>query len=216
MACSQLWHVHITLSVVFRDLPYVSSVADILFCSGGLMRIGEPNMLTRITTTDVTLINGFNGRRNYWGFAFQSDSQLWALEDTGTYTRATPFVESRPVYTRLTVGTAVVGWTYVNALTGWREDAAGKVYIADACYSLDGKVDGRIWRVFTASRSRLYVVTPSTSTVSVLASAPAGLLYRGLVVSPFAAGAPPARTASNTVAPAVSATTTATKSKKAK
>ena len=180
------------------------------------MRIGLPNRLARNTTDDATMIRGFSGRRNYWGFVFQSDSQLWALEDTGTYARATPFVERRPAFTRSSVGTAVVGWKYINTVTGWREDAAGKVYLADACYSLDGKLDGRVWRVYTASRSTLYVVTPSTSRVAVLAKAQAGQLYRGVVLSPFRSMESPATSASRSVAPSPSATATATKSKKVK
>ena len=137
---------------------------------------------------------------------------MWVLEDVGTYARAAAFDEARPVFTRSTLGTAVVGWTYGNEVTGWREAAAGKVYLPDACYSLDGRMDGSVWRIYTASRSALYVVTPSTATATILARAPAGQLFRGLVVSPF--GQQAASSQSETISAAAS--NTATKSKNPK
>jgi hypothetical protein len=92
----------------------------------------------------------------------------------------------RPMFTRAYVQTAVANWKWT--VYEWvEESAATKTYINDGCYSMVGRPEtprgapataAKQWAVYTTGRKALYRVNPAANTVTVVANAPAGQLYR--------------------------------------
>lgn len=127
---------------------------------------------------------------------------------------------SRPVYHRTTVGSAVVNWAWSNAAVAWTEVSATKTFIpgGEAAYSLTGRQEPRAggppaWIAYTATRSRLWRVDPSTNTATAISIAPAGTIYRGVSLPPYLGATPsPAATPSRTKSRAA----TPSKTRKAK
>ena len=180
---------------------------------GGVVLVGDDAAAPPVTAQAASvLVRGFPGRRNYWTFVFEGDHSLWLLEDTARYaaashSQAASFdarlagaraaagqpallpggsLATRPVHVRTTVGTAVVHWVWRGA--AWGEDVPARAPINDdACYSLAGRDEGGAtgWVVYTTSRTALYRVVTATRAVTVVARAPAGTLYRGVVLPPF-------------------------------
>ena len=135
---------------------------------GGVVRVGElAGPLPRAATPEAALARGFDGRRSYWGFTFESPRALWILEDTSRYARAPAAAQAaftaamdalapsaaaaaaaagepaaaRPVLYRASEGTAVVAWRWAPLLVRWVEDAPRKVYLGEACYSLAARAE---------------------------------------------------------------------------
>lgn len=117
---------------------------------------------------------------------------------------------TRPVLYRNSLGVGIVNWAWSNEKVAWVENAAGKVYIGEACYSITGRQEGGVWTVYTASRKRVFRVTPSTQTVDVYSTAPSGLLYRGVALPPYP---PVAAPATGPTGPAASDTPTPTRTR---
>lgn len=160
---------------------------------GGLIRIGERGSPPRSSIGESRLAAGFDGRRNYWAWVFQSSAGeapgriLWMLEDVFSYAAApasvaVPFEldltsagiasaspqegpSRRPVLLRTSPGTAIVSWRF--SAGQWREShISTKSYINDACYSMVGRPEpGSAWVLYTASRTAVYRIQ-TTSTVS--------------------------------------------------
>jgi hypothetical protein len=161
---------------------------------GGLVLVGDDATARAPPTSSQSLsvlARGFTGRRNYWTFVFESDRSLWLLEDTTSYRPATggggSAEAAKPVNVRTALGTAVVRWVWRDGT--WQEEPAARVTIpgATACYSLAGRVEGAAtgWVVYTTSRTTLYRLVTATRALTELRRAPAGSVYRGVVLPPL-------------------------------
>ena len=149
---------------------------------------------------------------NEAGWPRTSSSQAMAMSAGGTDPR-------RPLLARASLTTAIVRWFWSTALGGseWKEDAARKVYISDACYSLVVRREVGVARattvVYTSGRTKVYRVVPETRVVTVLVSStPAsGQLFRGVAIPPTWGAATPSPTRTRTrAAPSKSTTRTRT------
>jgi hypothetical protein len=220
------------------------------------VRVGTPGLLPRAPTTDAALVRGFNGRRNWWTFMFESAWTLWALQDTGRYNATgtggaaafsgamaavNPTVVTsdaiataggvaptsvRPVFTRVTVSSSLTKWAWSAATQVWNEVPGARVAFpaGQGVYSLAGRYEpGAVGFVlYAASRGRVYRVAPEMSVVpTVVASAPAGQLFRGVALPPYpsptpsASPRPPTPTPTRSV-PAATPSPSRTRSPKAK
>lgn len=203
---------------------------------GGVIRVGDYNVLARNSTHVASLLRGFTGRRNFWTFMFEASRSMWLIEDVGTYTRASSAsaeasdarinmlapgsvdvsssAASRPTLYRNTVGSAIVNWVWSNAAVAWAEVPATKTLLpgGEGAYSLTGRLETRLsavptWTVYATTRSRLYRVLPATKSFEVISVAPVGTIYRGVALPPYPSATPtPSRT------PAATATRTASRS----
>ena len=171
---------------------------------GGLVRLGMPWTTLRSADPQSALVQGFNGRRNYWTWAFEGQQALWMLEDLSQYTPASAAQQAaeeallagyyandspRRINYRSNMKSALVGWTLRSGNGGWvEEDAASKTYIDDATYSLVGRYEPRTapvtgavrdqWILYTAGRSTVYRVEPRSNLVRRIAYAAPGQLFR--------------------------------------
>jgi len=203
---------------------------------GGIVQVGRRGGgLPRESTSEATLLRGFDGRGNFWGFLFESSESLWALKDTSTYIHARaqlatafdaqteqPLVgarDSRPVLLRTSVSTAIAQWEWV-AYAWVARRVPGALVIPAACYTLAGRLEraaAPLWVMYTASRDAVFRIVPSQLSVAVLAVAPPGQLYRGVVLPPRAPVPPSAASSpAATPSPAASRSPAASKSRKAR
>ena len=161
-----------------------------------------------------TLARGFSGRLNYWTFVFENAHSLWLVQDTSRYrpasqAEAQAFEDrtgssalangdgayeqisgngamTRPVNLRTALGTTLVRWVWRDS--AWQEEPAARVAIPGvACYSLAGRDEGGAtgWVAYTTSRTTLYRIVTATRTLTEVRRAPAGTLYRGVVLPPL-------------------------------
>ena len=180
---------------------------------GGVIRVGDYNLLARNSTSVASLLRGFDGRRSFWTFIFEASRSMWLIEDVGAYTRAAAAAaeasdarmhalapgsvdlagpaSTRPTLYRSRVGSAIVNWGWSHAAVAWAEVPATKTYLpeGEAAYSLAGRLEasggGPTWTVYTTTRARLYRVRPASRSYEVLAAAPAGTIYRGVTLPPY-------------------------------
>jgi hypothetical protein len=164
---------------------------------GGLARATAAAGGTLLPTgpaSGAALRPGFNGRSNWWAFVFQGRGAVWLVRDDAAYA---PAASVATALTRSRLASTVVSYAWTDAGGGaWRDATGYRGRVADAVYSLAGRPEGarRVWTLYTASRTALYRLVPSAGTLTTLASAPPGQLFRGVVLPPVAV--PPAAGAS--------------------
>ena len=166
--------------------------------------------LPKDSTNNGKLLTGFTGRRNLWTFAFEKQTSIWALEDLSRHRNATREEQvafssltgvreaerelwSRPIFLRSNVATALVHWQWDFGKLTYVEQAATKMVFAEALYSMTGRYEGdatKVWTVYTASRTKIYKLLPYSKSTTLMASAPAGTLFRGVVLPPYPATSP--------------------------
>jgi len=184
---------------------------------GGAVRINATGFLARGASLGANLLSGFTGRLNIWQFHFEDTKSLWTLEDVGSsYVKLgtlaqrraenlliasgkAPMLQAaqtaedaifRPLFQRTSLSSIFGNWKWVGA--GWVEPTqANKVSIPDACYSMVGRDDAAgVWTIYTTGRKALYRINTATKVYSILASAPAGRLFRGVALPPNVSPSP--------------------------
>jgi hypothetical protein len=107
---------------------------------------------------------------------------------------------TRPVFYRSSLSTTVVRFVWTPGKVQWVEDASARVVIRDACYSMTGRRETRmgqqgqvLWKqfvVYATSRTKLYRVLSWANSVTVVASAPEGQLFRGVSLPAYPSPTP--------------------------
>ena len=205
---------------------------------GGVVRIGD-RRLERGPTRYGELVRGFDGRKSFWTFVFEFSTSMWLIEDIGQYQRATTLQASafdaahqgltaagapdtRPVFLRAAIGSAIVNWGWSARAVAWTEVTATKTYLPgrEAAYSLAGRVEAQAggaqaWTVYTTTRSRLFRVRPALKAVEVVRMAPEGTIFRGVALPSRAWTPAPSPTASRSPSKTRSAAATPSRRRKA-
>ena len=193
---------------------------------GGLIKItGQDGGLTLPTsvTSSSSLMEGFTGRRNLWSFVFEKPMSVFIIQDRSVYQPASNEAAAafdaqmgspssaamswRPVNVRVSVACSIAHFNYINDASRWIEDLGTRVNLPGgvALYSLTGRVEGGVWTLYSASRSSVFRVVPSTRAVTTLASAEPGTFFRGVVLPPRPQAVSPSGTGSRTDTPAATA-----------
>ena len=120
---SQLYLTSAYITEPNKNMPAEQDIYKGLTPWGGIVRIGEYGQLTRSTTTEATLVRGFDGRRNMHSFVFAGNQVLYALEDVSAYNRVPRTTGGLQLPDFLSDSTDDPGWR--NALSGSMMSAAG-------------------------------------------------------------------------------------------
>ena len=169
----------------------ISAVLFRLF-RGGVIQVGTFLPTGSTSSSEVRLLPGFSGRRDFWTFIFEGTQTIWALQDMSTYTETSDSTISSPKFYRTAPSTAIVRWyySYAGASPQWVEDSSvAKLYMNEAVYSLVGRSEtisgSSVWVLYATSRTKLYRAIPSLGTLTPLIEATNGKLFRGVALPPY-------------------------------
>lgn len=196
------------LPVGYEDLRGVALRRDTLYAwssartetappHGGVWTIGVPGILPRAQTPYEMPLPGWTQSRSWWGMHWQNDATMWALEDTGSYTRIDVFelgIHKR--FRRDSTATRLTCWRYSNTDGRWSEDRAQRLTLPGGAISVTGRdeEDGVHVLYTTTATALLRIVTsrtsaPVVSTIATLSSS-LGRAWRGVALPPRSAAAP--------------------------
>ena len=139
----------------------------------GMFRIGTAGTLpTALQTTAGGALPGLvSANYDPWIFVFQSATSIW-VADTGFWGNPNPAQAFNVINFQLLAGV----WTQVSTI----------FFEASPIRSIAGRLEGGVWTVYAVSPTTLYKYSTLYTTVTVLATAGPGSLFRGVAPAPVA------------------------------